>query len=638
MNQSRFNQLVNQFIKTKAAELVCEQLNAKAMLAFDKIILAHQEMSDTEAKLLVKRESDKQISHEINELYKQLAAKPSDADRTAQQHEVYITDKIELLVLRKSYLACELLYLENQLQEQVQTKRALLSGPDFLPFGQAYSNYKKEQALLTKELEEAMAIDRIDLNSERIAIWIQLHLETKFAAKKTFIDDVNHLCKSHYAYNPSYTELIDRIALVVNSTSWEQAKTVDPVILTMRNLIAKRSKMPSDELYQSLQKLAHTTLNKTFINKDKKVTALCSAIAENNVIALQAIATDIALFYDKPAYIKTQASKPVTLELIDDLHKEKKQSQFIELVDYYLLAQAAELVAKEAIAAIAELVEEFNALDAEIERLEQALDYFKTSKKTTEEEITLTQQRLDRNLQEYPEFVKVIAKYEQSIEGSKNFLVLRDWQIEDVVASLHQRKTEHNTLLHQHRAKLSQVHTLSQLTAYYQRQFIQQTVIALRELKQDWQQETIEWLAEQLLKDNLFKGMSATERLNHVMKGNFQYKQTYDSFNHKIASLVNHPHWLSIKQDSGLHKDIEEMAKLLQDHANTNPKECFDLISKKAARLLKSESSFLGKKLHSDARVLYKAIVDQDMLQLDKLLIQFDHLPRQDNSLTLKPN
>jgi hypothetical protein len=630
MNQTQFNQLINLYVKEKAAKKNLETFRHEGEIILQEISSLNKIKTELTRQLEEKKKELVAMDNEINSLYAQLPSKEVDELENARA-----SDEIEIILIRKSLLLCEISIIENKLSIIKNEHDNLFNQPNHLYYVSAFSQWKKAESKLMETLKKAMIITHPKLSKETICDAV-----LKNELFSDFSQHINHLCNSHFVYTIPHASLIEKLAMIINSSYWQDQTRCEETqffIRKMQNILHEVDEIGAENSFNKLQKLAKTITTPSFFKRqtnNKEILNLCDAILTTDLIFLEEFLQKIDLLQEKIITENRMLIKNIKPTLVESRNNfSKNDNQATELMNIFIVMQAVRLVAKETTETIERVINEFQELNAEIASIEEMKSKIEEQIGVLNISLADTRKNYVENKKKYPDLrddlYTINKKDSTQINGEIWFHTINN---EKLKTALDEKKKQYNVKLIENNSIIFQCVTMSQFTIHLHRQFIQQCSILMERDELALNRSTIEFLANKIADssdENAHVGINI-KHLNSILKTSESYTLSYQFFIQKIVDLINHDHWKSIKQQGGNIKGIQEMATFLTKQPITD-KKCFDSLQKIAKKQLENEVGFWGEKLHQDIKVFYDALINVNLFQLEKLSIKFNFLPKNES-------
>lgn len=636
MSQVRFNELVDQFIKVEAAKKVRDSFSQKGNLIWDHFYNVRDMIKNCEAELKQKKQQGENIDQQINSL-------SAKFEKSNEIRDEATSEQIEVLAIKKACLECEILYLENELTVKRHGMFNILKDPDVVFYNTACLKFRDERNIFIEKMERSIAITNADMKPNDISYIVKEIIKMEEIVRlKTICEKINHFCKSHYEYNVSYNEIIKKISAIVNSSYWENLANVDLMIhiTAMRKIISNRSYASPETLYKELKNTVKEVMNPGFFDKkceNINLLNLCVAIENIDLISFEVLVIKLDIVNSKNnVREKNELADPIKPKLIDKKFEDNSENQnYSAIINLYLLFKAAAIAAQESIVLIQHAIDKFKLLELEIERLKNLLAGIPIKLKSLKEEENKIDSEYISNIHLYPSLEADLQKnYISDKTDIEVNIVHGECRAEKIEKTLHQKQIQYNNMIAKYKSNLRQCLTLSQYAAHLQKNYITHASLQIEKNHPDYTKSTINFLIEEYHSNDKFdKSATIPMILNDVLKKTEQYTVSYQDLNLKIINLINHPHWKCAKQDDGDMRGVLEIAQVFIDPLLT-AKEHFESAQEIAKNCISSPFPFWSTKLNTDAKLLYQAILNMDILQLEKLTIRFNFQIEDDNLLT----
>lgn len=458
------------------------------------------------------------------------------------------------------------------------------------------------------------------LKSDEIQDLVKIILSTTSIYTST--EKVNTLCGSQYNYHLSTSDLLRKFSELINSTYWEKSGKIDPLILSMMDIVSQ-NKSP-EIIHNELKKIVGLSHKKPL---EEDIDKLCKSILNNDLIALERLKIKIEWTVNYTIYFHDALpEKPFLL----DTYPTRNQHQFDTGIDSYLFFQAAISIVKETVVSCKEILDDFKKTEEDISLIKQRIDEYKNeieSRQIKKEKNMDSLSRFQEEFKENPKLYQYILTtlYEENMHLDFWIQSFESSQ-KNAFRELHEKQKEYNQKVHEHSDPISRCMTLSQLASSLQKQYINNAATMIAKGNPDYSIETVESLAKMAYEIMTGKPETVSERIAAYSQTRLNYSLTYNNINQKIATLVYHEHWQRTKTKEDNIQDITQLARILGNNANKNPKKCFELLQKKATEILKksNKSSLFSHSLDPDAKKLCQAIANKDVKQMHQLTLLFN--------------
>jgi hypothetical protein len=640
MNQTKFNQLVKQFIKTKAAAIVYNSLDAQWMYSLSNLNIDIRKLKED---LRQKKESLIILDNGINLLYEKTIDSTLSDNMSVLRQSENIAETTEVLQQKKSFLHVEILSIEETLLNKEHIRNKLFRHSNIIYFIEASAKFNKESQLLINDIEKSMAVANLELMQDTISFAVELTLRRdKINKEKEFCSKINHICNCDFDFIISYNELIDSLSTIISYWQRHNTEKMIPAILKMSAIIDKRNSIPDEKLYQQMQELAKEATRKSLFPwneiKDTEVIEFFEAIANTNLIRLEVFATKIALHHENKMGNSDNLTLRVQPTFIDShIESDEEARKFSKIVNCYLLSKAANSVANTVVQSAQVLIDELKSLECEIIQLKSDLSH----KKLQIQSLDIDQSSIDimyaNNIQKYPTVSEsVTEKFRKDYAAIDVYRSVLHCEIAKLEEGLHIKRKEYNSKLFQYHPQINQCLALTQFATGLRQQYSVQAAAAMRNANPQLEQSTIDFMINYIYDpQHAIEEKSFTKDLNHVCKSSCKYTMSFHDYNKKISELAKHPYWQKLKQEG---KCITELANLFTIHGNLPSRDLFESIQRTASKLGKCITPFWGSQLDpkSDVHMFLQAIVKQDILELERLTLKFDSCPKQTAYLKLE--
>lgn len=629
MNYPRFQELIELYIKMMAAENIVNLIRQEVTPLLIKIQSALNYKKELEHVIEKTKQQIAEIDIEAQNLTEKLADQSLDSAKK-RLYEENISDKIGFLLQKKALIQCELLNLENQFIETDNVYRQSYVKLNTTIWFPALIHLGDTRALLNQKLMDAWKIENIDnLPNEEtqkiIAEIISVKASSYLSPWQNFTEQVNSLSNNHFEYQISVRELLQTITTIMEGNVWKKPSSKIAINELQKALFSCQNLSP-EIAYARLQAKATQLLKRTSSGKapSEEITNFCEAIIKADLLALEIYRTKMSL---KPLTTRHPKEiwqkEKIIPQLVESEAIFEEEKVFNKVVDLHLHSLIAQSIANEVIATTQSLINilmplenEINLLTEEINKVQHYLDQIPLKK-------VALKNKYEENCAAYPNLEKqyITPHYQKDKEQLKVNKWVSQASIKSLNAALKKKNQLYHSLFLKHDPEIKRCILLSQLAGFMQQQYHFYAKQAIQLGYPNAPDYVYEGLVQELREASYLPGEIFTERLSLLMKQNFSFKMTYQTFNQRILVLAQKTNWSNLQTCEG----VKEIAKILSD-SNLSPKKAFESMQKKAAFYLKrSKSFFVHSQLDQTVENFYKAIFEKNIAQIERMNIEFDY-------------